>query len=48
MSKDTCDELDDMIDDGNWSGIIDAASNMRGGHELRSDSDIGSGDDDLD
>jgi len=31
MSTDTHDELDNMIDKGNWSGIIDAASNMTGG-----------------
>lgn len=44
MSKDTCDELDEMIDKGNWSGIIDAASNM-----ANDNGGVGSGsDDDLD
>jgi hypothetical protein len=34
MSRDSRDEMDDMIDSGNWSGIIDQASNMAaGGHE---------------
>lgn len=32
MSTDTNDELDGMIDAGNWEGIIDAASNMTTGH----------------
>lgn len=45
MSQDTRDEMDDMIDDGNWSGIIDAASSMRGEHM---DHDGGGNAEDLD
>jgi len=46
MSKDTRDGLDGLIDEGNWTGIIDAASNMTSGH-VRGDSSS-SVDDDLD
>jgi len=37
MSTDTNDELDGMIDAGNWKGIIDAASNMSTGHNNSSE-----------
>jgi len=39
MSSDTRDELDDMIDQGDWSGIINKASNMQSGHVQRNMSD---------
>ena len=41
ISRDTRDELDQMIDQGNWSGIIDAASNMADGQAgVGSDEDL--------
>ena len=40
MSDESDDMLDNMIDEGNWSGIIDAASNMTSGHvPMKSDVD---------
>lgn len=38
VSADSKDELDGMIDRGDWGGIIDAASNMTGGHVRGGDS----------